>query len=126
MYDFERVSDETRTSFEELARRVEEAITAAGLPVTISNSPTALPPAGAEIYIDGMADGLAGVWVHWCAARQLRDRAAAAVDRGDLASPHIKRSGAISEVMARALLALLQEAGFAVRTDENEYAPFAL
>lgn len=125
MHELEHVSEEVKQAFRELAGRVGEALSLAGLPVSIS-APGALARSaeGASVYCETVADELAGVWVTWRCASALRERAAEAVARGELDSPDIQQSGLIEKTMCGTMLALLQQAGFAVRESDNDYAPF--
>lgn len=123
----EHVSDEVRQRFRDLAYRVAEALSEAGLPVEVHESPPSGPDfAGAEVSVENEADELAGVWVNWHPAPELVRRATEAVRRGEFTAPDIEQNGRVARIMQGALLALLQQANFAVRESDHEYATFQL
>ncbi|MEU2631233.1 hypothetical protein [Kitasatospora sp. NPDC007106] len=113
---------------ERLARRVRDALTAAGLPVVDPGPDEEPASGGAQVRVDTWNRHFFGlapeVVVTWWTGPQLRADMVAAVMRKDLEHPSVRRSGGTHEAMCAALLAVLTSAGFTAREHDNDMAPF--
>ncbi|MEW1911615.1 hypothetical protein AB0442_24750 [Kitasatospora sp. NPDC085895] len=115
---------------ERLARRVRDALTAAGLRVVDPGPDEEPAGGGAQVRVDTWNRHFFGlapeVVVTWWTGPQLRADTVAAMMRNDLEHPSARRSGGTHAAMCTALLAVLTSAGFTVREHDNGMVPFNL
>ncbi|WP_052390152.1 hypothetical protein [Streptomyces sp. NRRL B-24484] len=113
---------------ERLARRVRDALTAAGLPVVDPGPDEEPADGGAQVRVDTWNRHFFGlepeVVVTWWTGPRLRADMVAAMTRHDLEHPSVRSSGETHAAMCAALVAVLRGSGFTAREHDNDMAPF--
>ncbi|GAA3993348.1 hypothetical protein GCM10022247_10870 [Allokutzneria multivorans] len=121
-----RADPGTVARWESLASAVKEDLAVAGLPIVPGDLRfDTTVSAGARVYVDPL-DEDGGVFISWEAHDVLRSAAVDALVRRDLEDHCLHYSGAVAEVMQDAIAAILTKAGYAVRKDANDMAPYEM
>ncbi|WP_073501606.1 hypothetical protein [Actinacidiphila paucisporea] len=124
MADFEHIPEEVRTKWLQLADEVCAELHLAGLPASrIAGSAMSV---GAEIEVDTGDDEAGGVFVTWRPGVQLSEAAAESVKNGRFEESVVLHSGSVSREMCRALLGILNSAGYVVEPSDDDMRPFAV
>ena len=115
------VSEERRTYFVQLAERVRTALLDAGLSAVVITGDEFAP--GANITVDTVDDGGAGVYVSWRTAPGLTTAAHRSLLSGELDHPSLVLSGKIRSAMRVAICSILQAAGMEARFGSDDMDP---
>ncbi len=109
----------------QISADVLEALVLAGLPAHLA-TPDQPDVPGAEIEGDQLDDEAGGVFIHWTASQDLRDRLAAPLLAQEFDHPAIRLNGSINQAMTRAMQAILEASGFTTEDPDDEYRPLSL
>jgi hypothetical protein len=127
MSGYEHVDEEAAASRDYLAERVCRELEVAGLPTSQMSGPEFDRSfAGAEVRVDYGAYSSGGVYVTWYPSPDLSGAVAESVRNGQFNDPKIHHSGALTEAMRDALIAILSSGGFSVERSTDDMLPFAI
>ncbi|MER5498695.1 hypothetical protein ABT096_16090 [Streptomyces sp. NPDC002561] len=121
----EKASSETLAERERIAARARDELVAAGLPVVVPGLYPGLSQ-GVEVTVDGFDDDAGGVCVGWRSSPRLENRVLRAAEFNLPDDPALVHQQVVMEAMLSAITAILVSAGFTVRENLNDYAPFTV